>query len=81
VDTVATLAIPALGILAAVTFCYACLCAVAPFKRCRRCHGAGYVRAILGRGRPCRPCKTTGLTLRTGRRLHNHWRRLRAGAR
>lgn len=80
-DTVATLAIPITAILVLVTLGYAGLCAVLPFARCRRCHGYGHVRAILGRSRPCRPCKTTGLKLRAGRKLFNRWARLRAGAR
>ncbi|MBB5869672.1 hypothetical protein F4553_003051 [Allocatelliglobosispora scoriae] len=73
----ATLAMPLLILAVIVTLGYAALCSVAPYRRCRRCHGAGHTRAMLGRSRPCHRCRTTGLRLRLGWRLANHARRLR----
>lgn len=55
---------------------YALACALAPFKRCRRCHGTGRHLARRGRNRfgrvrPCRRCRGTGRRLRAGRRVWN----------
>ena len=68
--------------LAIVTFGYVVLCAVSPSGPCRRCHGTGHHRSPRGRRRPCRRCEMTGLRIRLGRHLANHWRRIhRAGTR
>lgn len=67
----------AAGLLAA----YLGSCAVWPFANCRKCKGVGRFHAPSGRAwRPCRRCKGTGSRLRTGRRLINYLRRLRADA-
>lgn len=74
-----------------VTLGYATLCWLKPFTHCHRCHGRGVSPHRLAdrirynhrphpkaaRGLPaCPHCKGTGLRLRTGRRTHNHLRRL-----
>ncbi|MFU8855039.1 hypothetical protein ACNAW0_29350 [Micromonospora sp. SL1-18] len=60
-------------ILAAITLGYLALCVVAPFGRCRTCHGTGRKRSLLARaGRECRRCAGTGLRLRVGRHAINH---------
>jgi hypothetical protein len=57
---------------------YALVCAVSPFARCRACAGAGERPGpILRRLRPCTSCAGTGRRLRIGRRLFNHFARLR----
>ncbi|MEU5158575.1 hypothetical protein AB0G74_03030 [Streptomyces sp. NPDC020875] len=71
----------------AITFCYAGLCAAAPFGTCRRCHGAGCTIRTDRRGRPrpgkaCRRCQATGRRIRVGRWLYNRLARTyRAGTR
>lgn len=61
----------------AVTLGYALTCAVWPFGKCRRCHGAGKLRAPLGRVyRICPRCHHTGLRPRIGVRLWNMARRV-----
>lgn len=75
--------LPALA-LATVTAGYAVACAVAPWGRCRKCHGIG--RKITRRGRVtrawCRRCAGTGRRVRIGRRVWT-WitREYREGAR
>ena len=53
---------------------YALKCAVAPWGRCRRCHGTG--RAGTGRvlRRPCRRCHGSGIRVRVGRRIYRYIR-------
>jgi len=57
--------------LAVVTAGYAVACAVAPWGRCRKCHGTG--RKTAGRGRVtrawCRRCDGVGRRVRAGRRV------------
>lgn len=73
---------------------YAVACWLKPFTACHRCDGTGtrapglmdrlrrrhpQPRAL--RGRPdCGRCRGTGLRLRIGRRIFNHFRRLRRAA-
>ncbi len=59
----------------AVTLGYLAICAVKPFKRCKRCHGTGYKRLMLGRTRLCRRCEGVGHHIRLGPKLLNHLRR------
>ncbi|MEU4772814.1 hypothetical protein [Micromonospora sp. NPDC023644] len=79
------------GIALIVAIGYAGACYVKPFTACHRCKGSGTApptwwqrlrrRAVNPRalrGRPdCRRCSGTGLRLRIGRRVFNHFRRLR----
>ncbi|WP_309232096.1 hypothetical protein [Micromonospora tarensis] len=73
---------------------YAGACYVKPFTACHRCKGTGTApppawrrvlrrttspRALRGR-HDCRRCTGTGLRLRIGRRVVNHFRRLRRHA-
>jgi hypothetical protein len=58
-------------VLAAFTVRYTVLCAVAPFRRCRRCDRTGRRRARVGPLGCCRPCRGTGRRVRAGRRLVN----------
>lgn len=56
---------------------YAALCWIKPFGNCRKCRGMGYRTKTdrhgrPKRGKPCRRCRTTGLRLRAGRRIHNY---------
>ena len=54
---------------------YLLLCWVAPFTKCRRCHGLGKRRALVGKGfRHCRSCDDSGYRLRPGRHVLNHLR-------
>lgn len=79
-DPLLTLAIVAATIPALITFGYAGLCWVKPAKMCQRCAGAGRITTrVLRRPRACRRCDR-GHRLRTGRRVYNHFRRLRAEA-
>jgi DnaJ-class molecular chaperone len=70
-DPLAALASLAALALAVVTAGYALACAVAPWGRCRKCHGTG--RRTLRSGRVtrawCRRCNGTGRRVRIGRRL------------
>lgn len=59
-----------------VTVGYLALCAIWPFKHCRRCHGNGRHHGPLRGIRLCHRCEGTGLRLRWGRRLWNSGRRL-----
>jgi hypothetical protein len=64
-----------------VTLGYAFTCWLWPFKACRRCHGTGRRKSILGRiYRLCRRCHGEGLRLRTGRQIANHLRQLHRDA-
>lgn len=63
-----------------ITLGYAALCAGAPFGRCRRCRGFGFLihKARSGRlirGKNCRRCGASGIRLRLGRRAWNFWAR------
>lgn len=70
----------ALLILAA-TGLYTAVCAFSPFRPCRRC--GGYGRSVTRHRRPkraCRRCRGTGLRIRLGRAVFNHFARTyRAG--
>lgn len=79
-DAVASLASVLLCPTLVLTLCYIGLCAATPFARCRRCHGAGLIPGMLGRRKPCRRCRTTGLRLRHGVRAANYLRRLNHAA-
>ncbi|WP_371497852.1 hypothetical protein OG871_18025 [Kitasatospora sp. NBC_00374] len=75
-----TPALLAFACLIAVTLGYVVVCAAQPFATCRTCHGIGHQLTTdrngrPKRGKPCRRCKTTGLRIRTGRRLLNAWQR------
>jgi hypothetical protein len=61
-------------IIAAVTFCYAGLCAWQPFGTCRACRPTA--RRPRGRRGHCRWCGDTRLRLRIGRRAWNFVHRL-----
>lgn len=63
-----------------LTLSYACLCAVSPFGRCRKCGGLGFALAHDRRGKPkrgkhCRRCDGHGIRIRKGRHLYNLWAR------
>ncbi|MFI5838073.1 hypothetical protein ACIA5A_30840 [Micromonospora sp. NPDC051300] len=79
-DPLLTLASVTLLSALLVTLGYTMLCWVSPFKRCQRCAGTGHTTTrVLHRPRACRRCDR-GLRLRTGRRVFNVFRRLRAEA-
>jgi hypothetical protein len=61
---------------AGYTASYLLLCAVAPFGRCRHCHGTGKRSTRLTRRLPklCHHCDATGRRVRLGRRLFEHIR-------
>ncbi|RLK59931.1 hypothetical protein CLV68_0421 [Actinokineospora cianjurensis] len=76
--TLAALLLNPSALVVMFTLGYVATCAIWPFKRCRRCKGAGSHRAPLIRAfRPCRPCGGNGYRLRMGRRVHNAWTRVR----
>ena len=59
-------------IAALLTLCYAAVCAVSPFRACRRCAGLGRTgtrREV--HSRPCRRCDGTGIRIRRGRHLYH----------
>ncbi|WP_432980967.1 hypothetical protein [Dactylosporangium sp. CA-233914] len=58
--------------IAAVAYAawYTLKCAVAPWGRCRRCHGARTTGRVLRR--PCPRCDGTGIRVRLGRRLYRY---------
>jgi hypothetical protein len=58
---------------------YAGLCAARPYTRCSRCAGLGSHRGVIlrNRMRPCRWCSGRGARLRYGRRVWNHFARIR----
>lgn len=62
--------------LITVTVGYLVLARFKPFKRCRKCHGAGIQRLMLGRTRICRRCNATGHVLRFGFRASNYLTRV-----
>ncbi|MDG9678247.1 hypothetical protein [Micromonospora sp. DH14] len=75
-----TAAIVLVAIPALITLGYAGLCWVKPVKTCQRCAGTGRITTrVLRRPRACRRCDR-GHRLRTGRRVYNHFHRLRAEA-
>ncbi|MEU3457107.1 hypothetical protein ABZ671_26410 [Micromonospora sp. NPDC006766] len=75
-----TAAIALTTVPALVTLGYAGLCWVIPFKTCQRCAGTGQTTTrILRRPRACRRCDR-GTRLRFGRRVFNHFHRLRSEA-
>jgi hypothetical protein len=61
--------------LVIVTFGYAAVCAIRPFKHCPRCRGAGVKRLMLRRTRFCGRCNGTGHVIRLGPKVLNHLRR------
>jgi hypothetical protein len=68
------LTLTAIALTTFVTLCYAALCAVAPFGRCRKCSGLGFALTTDRKGRPkrgkhCRRCNGHGIRIRTGRHL------------
>lgn len=72
-----SLPVAALAILALIIFTvgYITACWLYPFTPCRRCHGTGKHRAILGKTfRLCRHCHGDGHVLRPGRRVLNYLR-------
>lgn len=72
----------ATGLVLAAPAYYAALCWIRPFGPCRACKGDGATITRRGIAKPCRRCKTTGLRLRVGRRIHNRASALhRAGTR
>ncbi len=72
-----TIASPLALTIIAVTLGYIATCVIWPFGPCRRCHGAGKLRAPIGRFfRLCPRCHGAGRRIRTGRHLWNHWRRI-----
>lgn len=70
-DPLFTLASLATFAVAVVTVGYAVACAVAPWSRCRKCHGTGRrtTRSRRIARAWCRRCDGTGLRVRVGRRL------------
>lgn len=69
------------ALLTAVTVRYLAVCWVKPFRACRKCDGRGRLATPFGRlTRSCRRCRGTGLHLRWGRHLINHYRRVHADA-
>ncbi|TDC00031.1 hypothetical protein E1091_05710 [Micromonospora fluostatini] len=61
-------------IILGYTACYLTVCAVSPWRRCRRCRGARYHRTTIGTRRDCPRCDGTGIRVRVGRRLIDHIR-------
>ena len=59
-----------------VTIGYFALCAIWPFKACRRCGGIGHLVGPFRGIRLCHLCDATGLRLRLGRRIWNTFARL-----
>jgi hypothetical protein len=58
-----------------VTSCYLLVCWLWPFVTCRRCHGTGKRRALIGRRFGlCRRCGGDGRRLRPGRHVLNYLR-------
>jgi hypothetical protein len=77
VNAPALLAATLCSILPIVTLGYLATCAAWPFAACRRCHGAGKLRAPIGRYyRLCRRCDGTGMRIRVGVHLWNELRRI-----
>jgi hypothetical protein len=75
VNPLAALASLACPLFILVTFSYFLVCWAAPFGRCRRCHGVGRLRTLIGRSsRRCPRCDGTGRRLRIGRHVINHVR-------
>lgn len=82
------------GIILFMTLGYIARCWLRPFTVCDRCRGTGTAPTttmdrLRGRSprpralhaRPdCRRCRGTGLRLRIGRRLYNHFRRIHTEA-
>ncbi|MGW7514623.1 hypothetical protein ACWGJ2_03405 [Streptomyces sp. NPDC054796] len=71
-----TPALLAIGALVAATLCYAAICAVSPFGRCRKCSGLGFQLRHSRTGKPrrgkhCRRCHGDGIRIRTGRHLYH----------
>ncbi len=62
-------------LLALITFGYVLVCAVWPYRPCRRCGGTGKLHGGFGGIRYCPRCNHTGLRLRLGRHLYNLLRR------
>jgi hypothetical protein len=61
---------------------YPTSCAFWPYARCWRCKGDGKFTAWWGKAfRLCGRCDGTGRRLRIGRRIYNHFHRLRRESR
>lgn len=58
------------------TLGYLALCAIAPYKACRHCNGAGKVFGPFHSVWFCRACDATGARLRFGRVVWNRIYRL-----
>ncbi|WP_372407749.1 hypothetical protein [Streptomyces luteireticuli] len=63
-----------------LTLGYIGVCAVSPWKTCRRCDGLGFQLTHTKRGKPqrgkhCRRCDGHGIRIRRGRHLYNLWAR------
>ena len=72
--TLASTVIPLAALV--ITLRYVLACAWFPFKAHRKCGGSGRYRG-MGGFRLCHSCNGTGRVLRTGRRLHNAFTRVR----
>lgn len=69
---------PLVVTLLVVTIGYILAVACWPYVRCRRCTGTGRLRSPLGHAhRLCPRCTGSGRRLRPGRRVWNHYRRLK----
>jgi hypothetical protein len=69
------------GLAVAAALAYACSCWWFPYAACWCCHGDGkHQREDRKVHRLCRWCAGTGRRLRIGRRVYNHYARLRTGA-
>lgn len=68
-------------VLATVTVRYGLRCWITPFRPCRRCQGLGRRRAGRRTVRHCRPCRGTGVRLRAGRWIYNHFVNIRRAGR
>lgn len=62
--------------LVIITLGYLLACWLWPFAACRRCHGSGKRRALIGRYSfgLCRRCHGDGYRLRVGRHVLNYLR-------
>lgn len=71
-DSLAMIASLLCPLTAAITLCYAAVCAASPFGTCRRCAGLGRVDRIRGlHSQACKHCDATGIRIRRGRHLYH----------
>lgn len=73
-----TLPVLASVLLILFTLGYVAVCAVRPWKSCRRCDGLGFRLVHTKRGKPkrgkhCRKCDGHGIRIRRGRHLYHLW--------